>query len=152
MSAETIFSKIIRREIPAQIVFESEAVLAFRDVSPQAPTHVLIVPKKPLKDLLAAGKDDAGIAVQRRPQTRQGVGVDEGIVVEEKDQVRRERGQRVLHAQVVATRKAQVFTGGQDGQCGKARVQRRDRVIGRAVIHDDDGGRRLPAIRKGFFT
>jgi histidine triad (HIT) family protein len=49
--SETIFSKIIRREIPADIVFEDEHVLAFRDVSPQAPVHVLFVPKKPYATL-----------------------------------------------------------------------------------------------------
>jgi histidine triad (HIT) family protein len=43
--AETIFSKIIRKEIPANIVFESESVLAFNDINPQAPVHVLIIPK-----------------------------------------------------------------------------------------------------------
>lgn len=42
---ETIFSKIIRKEIPAQIVFENDTVLAFRDINPQAPTHILIIPK-----------------------------------------------------------------------------------------------------------
>ncbi|MBU1677284.1 MAG: histidine triad nucleotide-binding protein [Bacteroidetes bacterium] len=41
----TIFSKIISKEIPADIVFESENVLAFRDISPKAPTHILIIPK-----------------------------------------------------------------------------------------------------------
>lgn len=43
--AETIFSKIIRKEIPAKIVYEDEKVLAFRDISPQAPTHILVIPK-----------------------------------------------------------------------------------------------------------
>ena len=43
--AETIFSKIIRHELPADIVYEDDEVLAFRDISPQAPVHVLIVPK-----------------------------------------------------------------------------------------------------------
>ncbi|MDF7671492.1 HIT domain-containing protein [Orbaceae bacterium ESL0721] len=43
---ETIFSKIIRHEIPAEIVFQDELVTAFRDISPQAPTHILIVPNK----------------------------------------------------------------------------------------------------------
>lgn len=43
--AETIFAKIIRKEIPAQIVFESDSVLAFNDINPQAPVHVLIIPK-----------------------------------------------------------------------------------------------------------
>ncbi len=41
----TIFSKIINREIPADIIYETEHVLAFRDINPQAPTHVLIIPK-----------------------------------------------------------------------------------------------------------
>ena len=43
---ETIFSKIIRREIPAQIVYQDELVTAFRDINPQAPTHILIIPNK----------------------------------------------------------------------------------------------------------
>ena len=42
---ETIFTKIIRKEIPAKIVFESDTVLAFHDISPQAPIHILIIPK-----------------------------------------------------------------------------------------------------------
>lgn len=42
----TIFDKIIRKEIPATIVYEDEAVLAFNDISPQAPVHVLVIPKK----------------------------------------------------------------------------------------------------------
>jgi len=42
---DTIFSKIIAKEIPADIVFESENILAFRDINPQAPVHVLIIPK-----------------------------------------------------------------------------------------------------------
>lgn len=43
--ADTIFSKIIKREIPATIVFENQTVLAFRDINPAAPTHILIIPK-----------------------------------------------------------------------------------------------------------
>ncbi len=46
MAQETIFSKIIRREIPAQIVYQDEMVTAFRDINPQAPVHILIVPNK----------------------------------------------------------------------------------------------------------
>jgi histidine triad (HIT) family protein len=46
MAQETIFSKIIRREIPADIVYQDELVTAFRDIRPQAPTHILIVPNK----------------------------------------------------------------------------------------------------------
>jgi len=47
----TLFSKIIDREIPADIVYEDEHVLAFRDIHPQAPVHVLFVPKKPVATL-----------------------------------------------------------------------------------------------------
>jgi histidine triad (HIT) family protein len=43
--SETIFSKIIRKEIPAEIVFESDTVLAFKDIHPKAPVHILIIPK-----------------------------------------------------------------------------------------------------------
>lgn len=46
MSQETIFSKIINREIPADIVYEDDHALAFKDINPQAPFHVLIIPKK----------------------------------------------------------------------------------------------------------
>ncbi|MFO0727307.1 MAG: histidine triad nucleotide-binding protein [Myxococcota bacterium] len=45
---KTVFARIIDREIPAKIVFEDERVLAFHDVSPQAPVHVLVIPKKPI--------------------------------------------------------------------------------------------------------
>lgn len=44
MAEETIFSKIIRREIPADIVYQDELVTAFRDISPKAPTHILVIP------------------------------------------------------------------------------------------------------------
>jgi histidine triad (HIT) family protein len=46
--AETIFSKIIRKEIPADIVYESDTVLAFRDIKPQAPVHIIIIPREPI--------------------------------------------------------------------------------------------------------
>ena len=46
MPQETIFSKIIRREIPAQIVYQDELVTAFRDINPQATTHILIIPNR----------------------------------------------------------------------------------------------------------
>lgn len=61
MTSETIFSKIIRREISAQIVFESDAVLAFRDINPQAPTHVLIIPKRHIRDVASATTEDAAL-------------------------------------------------------------------------------------------
>ncbi len=49
--SETIFSKIIRKEIPADIVYESDNVLAFRDINPQAPTHILIIPKTEIQTI-----------------------------------------------------------------------------------------------------
>ncbi|MBM3357740.1 MAG: histidine triad nucleotide-binding protein [Betaproteobacteria bacterium] len=54
----TIFGKIIRREIPADIVYEDEQCLAFRDINPQAPTHVLIIPRKEISTLGDAGVGD----------------------------------------------------------------------------------------------
>jgi len=46
MAEETIFSKIIRQEIPAPLLYQDDLVSAFRDINPQAPTHILIVPNK----------------------------------------------------------------------------------------------------------
>ncbi len=57
----TLFSKIIAREIPADIVYEDEHCLAFRDINPQAPTHVLLVPKKEIPKLSDAGRGDAAL-------------------------------------------------------------------------------------------
>lgn len=55
----TIFGKIIAGQIPAQIVYDDEAVLAFRDINPQAPIHILIVPKKPIATINDLTPDDA---------------------------------------------------------------------------------------------
>lgn len=59
--ADTIFGKIIRREIPADIVFENDELLAFRDVNPQAPVHVLFIPKQPISTLDDATPEDAAL-------------------------------------------------------------------------------------------
>lgn len=45
MTTDTIFSKIIKKEIPADVVYEDDLALAFRDVNPQAPVHILVIPK-----------------------------------------------------------------------------------------------------------
>lgn len=81
MSEKTIFQKIIDREIPAPLVYEDDLVAAFNDVNPQAPIHVLIVPKKLIPRvgeavaedqatlgalLLAAGKIAAKLSIQDR--------------------------------------------------------------------------------------
>ncbi len=55
---ETVFSKIIRREIPADIVYEDELVLAFKDIAPQAPVHIVLIPKKPIPKLADAMPED----------------------------------------------------------------------------------------------
>lgn len=59
--ADTIFHKIIRREIPADIVYEDQHLIAFRDIAPQAPVHVLFVPKKSFATLNDVGADDAAL-------------------------------------------------------------------------------------------
>jgi len=56
--SETIFTKIINREIPADIVYEDDLCLAFRDINPRAPIHLLVIPKKPLATLADVGTDD----------------------------------------------------------------------------------------------
>ena len=61
MSETTIFSKIIRREIPADIVFEDDQCLAFHDIQPQAPTHILVIPKKAIAGVQYAEASDAAL-------------------------------------------------------------------------------------------
>ncbi len=56
-----LFVKIIRREIPADIVYEDEQCLAFRDISPQAPVHILLIPKKEIASLQAAESGDQSL-------------------------------------------------------------------------------------------
>lgn len=83
MSDKTLFQKIADREIPADLLYEDDQCIAFRDISPQAPVHVLIVPRKPIPRvgeataedqatlgalLLAAGKVAAKLGVSERSQ------------------------------------------------------------------------------------
>ena len=56
--ARTLFEKIVAREIPASIVYEDDLVIAFKDVNPKAPTHALIVPKKPIPRIAEAKAED----------------------------------------------------------------------------------------------
>ncbi|XP_028829664.1 adenosine 5'-monophosphoramidase HINT1 [Denticeps clupeoides] len=58
---DTIFGKIIRKEIPANILYEDDQCLAFHDVAPQAPTHFLVVPKKTISQLSKAEEEDAAL-------------------------------------------------------------------------------------------
>ena len=57
----TLFGKIIRREIPADIVYEDDLCVAFRDINPQAPTHVLLIPKKVIDRLANARSEDQAL-------------------------------------------------------------------------------------------
>lgn len=61
---ETVFSKVIRKEIPADIIYEDESVLAFHDIHPIAPVHVLIIPKKPIESIETLEDEDAGVVGQ----------------------------------------------------------------------------------------
>ncbi len=56
--SQTLFERIASKEIPASIVYEDERVVAFRDIGPQAPVHVLIVPRKPIPRIGLAGEED----------------------------------------------------------------------------------------------
>ena len=57
----TLFEKIIAREIPARIVYEDEWCVAFEDINPRAPTHILVVPRKPIVNVAEASEEDAEI-------------------------------------------------------------------------------------------
>ncbi len=60
--SKTLFERIIDREIPAAIIYEDDRCIAFRDINPQAPTHVLIVPRKPIPSLDDVADDEAALA------------------------------------------------------------------------------------------
>lgn len=61
MSEETLFTKIINREIPADIVYEDDHCIAIRDIAPKAPTHLLVIPKKPIPRLVDATEEDKAL-------------------------------------------------------------------------------------------
>ena len=61
VQGDNLFAKIIRKEIPSKIVFEDDRVLAFRDIDPKAPTHILLVPKKDIPRVAGATKDDEAL-------------------------------------------------------------------------------------------
>ena len=58
MNEKNIFQRIIAKEVPAKIIYEDEFCLAFHDVNPQAPTHLLVIPKRDIKSLDDVGVDD----------------------------------------------------------------------------------------------
>jgi len=76
--SETIFSKIIKREIPADIVYEDDEVLAFRDINPQAPVHVLIIPKVEIATVNDI-KSEQAVLIGKMVLAAQFIAKEEGI-------------------------------------------------------------------------
>ncbi len=77
----TIFGKIIRGEIPCDKVFENDTILAFKDIAPKAPVHILIVPKKEIQDLQSLSEEDfalLGEIVQVAQKLAKEFGIEEG--------------------------------------------------------------------------
>jgi histidine triad (HIT) family protein len=96
--SETIFSRIVRKEIPADIVYEDELVLAFRDVNPQAPVHILVIPKQPIESLATVTSADQSI-LGHLLLTIQQIAIKEGLANGYRvvTNVGNDGGQTVLH-------------------------------------------------------
>ena len=98
----TIFQKIISREIPAQIVYEDELCLAFRDINPQAPVHILLIPKREipfLNDLTAVDESLVGHLLVKVPEIAKKEGIAESgyrIVINNGEAA----GQTVFHIHI----------------------------------------------------
>jgi len=99
MSNETIFSKIIRQEIPAPLLYQDELVSAFRDIQPQAPHHILIVPNKiipTVNDICAEDEQALGRLFTVAQKIAREMGIDESgyrLIVN----CNRDAGQEVFH-------------------------------------------------------
>jgi histidine triad (HIT) family protein len=77
----TLFERIVARQIPADIVYEDDLVMAFRDIQPQAPTHILLVPKKPIARIAEAGPEHQallGHLLLTAPRVAHQAGLTEG--------------------------------------------------------------------------
>ncbi|MCY4641832.1 MAG: histidine triad nucleotide-binding protein [Gammaproteobacteria bacterium] len=99
--SDTIFAKIISREIPAEIVFEDDLCLAFHDVSPQAPTHILVIPKTPIARLADTTDEDQALLGHLLLKTREiaenlGFGDAYRVVINNGEQA----GQTVFHLHI----------------------------------------------------
>lgn len=99
--SDTIFGKIIDREIDADIVYEDDDCLAFRDINPQAPMHILVIPKKPIAMLARAQDDDQALLghlmlTARRIAANEGYGDAFRLVVNNGEAV----GQSVFHLHI----------------------------------------------------
>jgi len=96
---ETIFQKIIRKEIPADIVYEDAEIIAFKDIHPIAPIHILIVPKKPIESIATMDDEDAAVVGKMFLIARN---IAQGLNISEKGyklliRVGRDGGQEVPH-------------------------------------------------------
>lgn len=94
----TLFTKIINREIPAKIIYEDDLCMAFHDVNPQAPTHVLLIPKKEIPRLVDAKPEDQallGHLMLTAGKLAQQLGVPEGFRIAINNGV--DAGQTVFH-------------------------------------------------------
>ncbi|UUM31512.1 purine nucleoside phosphoramidase [Vibrio japonicus] len=81
MAEETIFSKIIRKEIPADVVYQDELVTAFRDINPRAPSHILIIPNKLIPTVNDVNDEDEALmgrmfVVARKLAKEEGIAED----------------------------------------------------------------------------
>jgi len=85
-TADCLFCRIVRGEIPAQVLHRTEHAVAFRDINPQAPVHVLVVPRRHIDDASVLGPDDGTVLADLLVAARQ-VAESEGIA---------ERGYRLL--------------------------------------------------------
>ena len=62
--SDSLFARIARGEIPVTVIYENEHVLAFPDIAPQAPVHVLVIPKRPVRNVLTLSPEDGELAGQ----------------------------------------------------------------------------------------
>ncbi len=84
LAEKTVFKKIIDREIPANIVYEDDLCLAFHDIDPKAPVHVLLIPKKEIQNLSDADPEDQsllGHMLLKIPEIAEQLGLDDGFRV-----------------------------------------------------------------------
>ena len=81
MAEETIFSKIIRKEIPADILYQDDLVTAFRDINPRAPSHILIIPNKLIPTVNDVAKEDE-LALGRMFTVAKKIAEQEGIAAD----------------------------------------------------------------------
>lgn len=98
----TIFQKIIDREIPADIVYEDDLCIAFKDVNPKAPVHVLLIPKREIprmSDVVESDKEVLGHLMVKAPEIAKDLGIQESgyrLVVNTND----DAGQSVFHIHI----------------------------------------------------